>query len=455
MPNVKDRIAGQGLRFDNGYTPTALCAPARASFFSGLYSTGHGMYNNYNSKTVMHTGLFPGVTLFSENLKRAGYSLSFIGKWHVSAEKNPADHGWDRPFIGPANQRKAPVPRPKGEELKERRFHGLKRAAIVTQEGWPSFAVYGTRQGVLADMGNFKMGRQAIEEIKRLSKKPDPWIIYVGMTDLHIPYTVVEPYASMYDPNDVPLPENYHDLMEDKPAIYRRMRQERWSQLSERQIREAIAYYWGLCSMNDDIMGMLLDTLDEEDVAKNTLVLYTSDHGDQMGGHGVFLKGVFPFEESYNIPMAIRWPAVIEPGSVSSEFATLCDFAPTFCEMTGSEPMPHSHGRSLVPLFEGATPDDWPQTFFGQYNGTDYYYIQRIIRDRRYKYVFNGFDFDELYDLQEDPHEIKNLAADLNYEDVKRRLIAEMWRWHKKTDDIIDGPYPSVAIVPYGPMIIQ
>jgi len=76
MPNVKGRIAGQGLRFDNGYTPNALCAPARTSFFSGLYPTGHGMYNNYHSTPVMHAGLFPGVTLFSENLERSGYNLS-------------------------------------------------------------------------------------------------------------------------------------------------------------------------------------------------------------------------------------------------------------------------------------------------------------------------------------------------------------------------------------------
>ncbi len=452
MPNVKDRIAGEGLRFDNSYTPNALCAPARASFFSGLYPAVHGMYNNYHSIPTLHAGLFPGVTLFSENLKRAGYNLSYIGKWHVSGERSPADYGWSGPQANAAGPGGSPVPGKRDRELRERDFSNLKRAAIVKRDGWPDFALYGTRPGKPEDMMDFKRGQMAVDEIKRLSTEKEPWIIYVGLTEIHDPYIVVEPYASMYDPDDVPLPENYHDTLEDKPAIYRRMRRQLWSQLSERQVREAIACYWGLCTMNDDAVGMMLGALEDVGIAENTLVLYTSDHGDQVGGHGLFLKGVMPFEESYHVPIVVRWPAMIESGSVSSEFATLCDFAPTFCEITGADPMPQSHGRSLVPLFQGIVPDDWPQTFFGQFLGTEYYYTQRIIRDRRYKYVFNGFDFDELYDLQEDPHEIKNLAEDPKYADIKKRLLEEMWKWCKKTDDIMFNPYPSVALVPHGPM---
>ena len=455
MPNAKERIAGQGLRFDNGYTPNALCAPARASFFSGLYPTGHGMYNNYHSIPVMHAGLFPGVTLFSENLKRSGYNLSYIGKWHVSGEKVPADFGWGGPSAKSVGHASLPAPGKRNKEVKQQEFSHLERAAVILRDGWPDFTLYGTRPGRAEDMVDFRRGKLAVEEIKRLSKEGEPWTIYVGLTDIHDPYIVTEPYASMYDPDDVPLPENYHDPLEDKTAVYQRMRRQLWSQLSERQVREAIAYYWGLCSMNDDVMGIMLDTLEEAGVAENTLVLYTSDHGDQVGGHGLFLKGVLPFEESYHIPMVVRWPAAIEPGSVSSEFATLCDFASTFCEITGSEPMVQSHGRSLAPIFRGSTPDDWPQTFFGQFLGTEYYYTQRIIRDHRHKYVFNGFDFDELYDLHEDPHEIKNLSAGPGYADVKRRLIEKMWEWCRETDDTIFNSYPSVALVPYGPMSTQ
>jgi choline-sulfatase len=153
--------------------------------------------------------------------------------------------------------------------------------------------------------------------------------------------------------------------------------------------------------------------------------------------------------------MAVRWPKVIKRGSTYGEFVTLCDFAPTFCEVAGAEPLVPCHGRSLLPIFEGETPEDWPKSFYGQFLGTEYYYTQRIVCDHRFKYVFNGFDFDELYDLRDDPFELRNLALDPAYEDVKRKLIEEMWRWAEKTDDIIFNPYPSVALVPYGPQSIR
>jgi len=450
MPNIKDRIAGKGMRFELGYTPTALCAPARASFFTGLYPTVHGMYNNYHSLPVIHSGLFPGVKLFSEYLKEAGYNLSYIGKWHVSGEKSPANYGWKIPegtSLGPIG---APGPGKRIVHYREP-SKNLRRYAIIKRRGWPDYVLYGTRNGKLEDMSDFRKAKLAVEEIKRLSRKNNPWVIYVGFTNIHDPYIVVEPYASMYDPDDVPLPKNYCDTLEDKPAIYRRMRKQLWSQLNEQQVKEAIAHYWGLCTMTDDLVGMILDALENSKAEDNTLVLFTSDHGDQVGGHGLFLKGVMPFEESYRIPMVVRWPQVIKPGSICSEFVTLCDFAPTFCEIAGIEAAETFHGRSLLPIFQGFVPNDWPKSFFGQFLGTEYYYTQRIIRDHRFKYVFNGFDFDELYDLKNDPCELKNLANDPDYESVKQRLIEEMWRWAVKTDDILFDPYPTVALIPYGP----
>lgn len=454
MPNVKDRINGEGIRFELGYTPNALCSPARASFFTGLYPSAHGMYNNYHSIPVINSGLFNGVGLFSEYLKRAGYNLSYIGKWHVSGNRNPTDYGWHVP-----DGQKLWLPHaPKPYERKARRVNkgiipqNLKRFTVVKREGWPDFTLYGTRLGKPEDMVDVKRGKVAAEEIKKVSKEQNPWVIFVGLTEIHDPYIVVEPYASMYDPEDVPLPKNYFDKLEDKPAIYQRMRQQLWDQLNEQQVREAIAHYWGLCTMNDDVVGMLLDTLAETGAEDNTLVLFTADHGDQVGSHGLFLKGVLPFEESYRIPMGIRWPRMIEAGQVCSEFATLCDFAPTFCEIGGVHRMRPCHGRSLLPLFQGLAPKNWPKSFYGQFLGTEYYYTQRIVRNPKYKYVFNGFDFDELYDLEKDPYEMKNLIKDPEHENAKEKLIKEMWNWARHTNDIIFNPYPTVSLVPHGPI---
>jgi arylsulfatase A-like enzyme len=460
MPNVRERIAAEGMRFDRGYTPCALCAPARASFFSGRYPTGHGMYNNYQSVPVINADLFPGVRLFSEVLKEADYNLSYVGKWHVSGVRDPTDFGWENP-LGDEQQWMIYAPdleerQRLWEELRAGRYRSpladVPGGVWADWPGWPKFSLYGTRPGTLEDMWDYQRTQAAIGEIRRLASQPEPWVLYVGLTEIHDPYFPVEPYASMYDARDVPLPGNYHDTMEDKPGVYRRMRQQLWSQFTEEQVREAIAAYWGLCTMTDDLMGMMLDTLEEAGVAEDTLVLFCSDHGDQVGGHGLFMKGIHPFEESYRVPISVRWPRVIEPGSICSEFVTLCDFAPTFCELVGAEPLEGTAGRSLLPLFEGTVPNDWPQTFFGQFCGTEYFYTQRIVSDKRYKYVFNAFDFDELYDLESDPHEMVNLDRNPEYEGVKRRLVGEMWEWVERSQDIINHPYPTVELVPYGPI---
>jgi arylsulfatase A-like enzyme len=172
-----------------------------------------------------------------------------------------------------------------------------------------------------------------------------------------------------------------------------------------------------------------------------------------VGGHGLFHKGVFPFEECHHIPLLLRWPARIPAGSRCHEFVTLADLAPTFCEVAGAAPLPNISGRSLLPLLQEGAAEDWPQTTFAQFSGMAYYYTQRLVQDTRYKYVFNTFDFDELYDLETDPGELENLAADPAYEPVKRRLVLSMWDWIATTNDTIcSTDYPIVAFVPYGPL---
>lgn len=453
MPNVKERLKNLGMEFKLAYTPTALCAPARASFFTGLYPSSHGMYNNYHSIPVIHSGLFKGVTLFSEVLKESGYDLYYIGKWHVSGEKNPEDYGWKVSWESSLGPLKAPEPGRRKEDL-ESRFD-ISKPGYIKRPGWPDYLLYDVIDAKLEDMIDYKRTEIAIDIIRHLSKGNKPWVIYIGFTQIHDPYYALEKYVDMYRLEDIPLPPNYYDRLEDKPRIYRRMKKQLWSQLTEEQVKEAIRCYWAICTMTDDLVGMMLDTLEELEILENTIVIYTSDHGDEVGAHGLFLKGVLPFEESYRIPLVISWPKVIKPGSKFTDFVTLCDFASTFYEIVGVENPPLTHGRSLLSIFRGESPKDHPHTFYGQFLGTEYYYTQRIVRDKKYKYVFNGFDIDELYDMEKDPYELTNLADKEEYEEVKKELIRELWKWAKKTDDIIFNPYPTVALIPYGPLCAE
>ncbi|HEX6970780.1 MAG TPA: sulfatase/phosphatase domain-containing protein, partial [Limnochordia bacterium] len=245
------------------------------------------------------------------------------------------------------------------------------------------------------------------------------------------------------------------DQMEDKPRIYQRQRREVWDHLSEDEVREAIAHYWGYCTMIDEMFGEVLAALDRTGQADDTLVLFLSDHGDYAGAHGLFCKGVAAFDEAYHIPLVVRWPARAAPREVDA-FVTLADILPTLVEAAGGRLPPDLSGRSLLPWLEGETPTGWPDAFFSQFNGVELYYTQRIVQTARYKYVFNGFDFDELYDLAADPYECTNLidqlADDPQLGAVRRELVRRMWQFARREEDTAHSAYVTVALAPYGPM---
>ena len=174
--------------------------------------------------------------------------------------------------------------------------------------------------------------RAGIRALHDLAAGSKPWCLFVGPVGPHDPYVIPEYYATMYDPADVELPPSYYDNLLDKPRVYQRQRRF-WGQMSEQEYREAIAHYWGFCTMQDDLLGMVLDALDATGQAENTVVIFTSDHGDYAGAHGLFMKGVAAFDECYHVPCVVRWPrGIANPGRTVGEFVTLADFAPTFAE---------------------------------------------------------------------------------------------------------------------------
>ncbi len=250
----------------------------------------------------------------------------------------------------------------------------------------------------------------------------------------------------------IELPASYHDTLEDKPRVVQRQRRQLWDQLSEDEVRESIAHYWAYCTLEDALLGEVLDALDATGQADDTLVIFMSDHGDYCGAHGIYLKGVAAFREAYHVPCIMRWPKGIrEPGREVDEFVTLADFAPTFLELAGITPADDLTGRSLVPFLADETPADWPQEFHNQLNGVELYYSQRVVTTHEFKYVYNGFDFDELYDLRNDPLEMVNVADDPAYAEVKHDLVRRMWRFAAEEEDIIFNPYGTVALAPWGP----
>ena len=452
-----DSLAREGVRFGRARTPATHCCPARASFFSGVYPSHHGVFNNVSNPTAIHRGLNAGVTLFSEPLREAGYRLAFAGKWHVSDAENPADRGWEELHItagkGSYMHRSfadwrghAAEPEPSGE----RRRGEIRRPGWGTLQLYDSYPDAGERG--YEDHPDYRVIRSALAALPDLAAGDEPWCLFVGLVGPHDPYVVPERYARMYDPASVPLPASYDDDLSDKARVCQRQRQQYWGQLSPDEVREAIAHYWGFGTMVDDMFGEVLDALDATGQADDTLVLRMSDHGDYCGAHGLFMKGVAPFREAYHVPAIARWPnGIAGPGRTVDEFVTLADFAPTILELAGVPDAYPMDGRSLAPFLRDEEPSEWPDAFCSQFNGVELYYSQRIVETKAHKYVYNGFDFDELYDLERDPAETVNVADRPEYEAVKRDLVRRMWRFGERTADFIFNPYGTVALAPWGP----
>jgi arylsulfatase A-like enzyme len=448
-PNL-DRFAAEGVTFTKTFCPTPHCCPARAAFFSGLYSSRNGIWNNVLNEQSLNTSLKPGVRLWSEDLADAGYRMHFCGKWHVSAEEWPRDRGWEELMVtaGPRDHHGNKWDR--FRELAAQPEPTERGEGQILRPGYGTYTAYGSRQNEPHDTVRVET---AIEALPDIASGEGPWCLYVGAIGPHDPYVVPRKYLDMYDVEDVPLPSSYADEMRDKPFVYQRMRDSVFGQLTEREVREGIRHFWAYCTYLDDVFGRLLEALDATGQADNTLVMYCSDHGDYCGEHGLFAKGIPSFLGAYNVPMVVRWPdGIADPGRRVDELVSLTDVAPTMLELAGLPIDRDFSGASLAPFLRGEKPGDWRDALYFQCDGVELYFTQRQVLTADYKYVFNGFDRDELYDMRKDPDEMVNVADDPAYADVKRAMCGRMWRFaEREQDGVMSTAYITVGFAPYGP----
>lgn len=474
-PNV-DRLCKEGITFSQTYCPSPHCCPSRATFFSGLYPSEHGVWNNVDVGNALSRGPFPGTRLFSDDLKDAGYELYFSGKWHVSSLDTPADRGWTMSptqlgMKSAALSAGTTAPRTPGDWhgydgkpplgewhkyalLAQRPEQTQRFEAQILRPGYGTYTHYG--QAAPGGKGGYAFDRRVVDDaiqiIRERKQGGNPWVQYVGIIGPHDPYFLPKEFLDLYRIEDIKLPENFADRMTDKPALYRRTR-DRFDQLPESEHREALRHYLAYCSYVDALFGEVIKAMEETGELDDTLILYTSDHGDYASEHGLWCKGLPCFRGAYHIPAVMRWPAGIKnPGRTVDAMASTADFAPTFLEAAGLKIDRPMTGRSLLPfLRDDAPPADWRDAIFTQSNGNELYGIQRSVSTRKWKYVYNGFDYDELYDLEADPGETKNLASDPKHHDVVHEMCHRLWRFAFEHKDVAINDYILVALAPFGP----
>ncbi len=450
-PNI-NKLAEEGILFNRSYTPCSVCCPARAMLITGSYQWHNGVFNQVHSAPSVSRDMYHDVVTYSQRIKEAGYQLGYVGKWHASHKRTPLDFGFDEIGAPVSYNKKLLV----GLDIKDERKKlpsGKKTKKLVRQFPWPggeSIAMWGYDESEEEETDTWGIAETGIKMLQRFSKGEKPWHIEIHLHAPHNPYMPLKKYRNRYDASAIKVPESFYDTFENKPGMHR-LESETWGKVTEKDYQEGRAFYYAYCEQLDVQIGRILDALNETGQSQNTIVVFTSDHGDMVGSHRMWIKGWIPYEEAYRIPMVIRWPKRIKPGSVSNHLVQLHDLAYTYIDALGLKELPFNDGRSLIPLFEDPKRSDWRDDILCAFYGAEFLYTQRIVITQRYKYVFNGFDYDELYDLFDDPQEIHNRIKDPDYKKIVDDMRARLYELMNQFEDPYRaGKYGAKRYLPIG-----
>lgn len=458
-PNI-DRLATSGVRFNRAFTPSSICTPARASLFTGRFPGSHGLIGNQPRELPTD---MPKLSDFLE-----GYDRFLIGKWHIEDSKGPSDYGFkghDFPGYGfpgcgvyknfsfGKNSKAAVKPgRYYAKWLQGKGFSIPEVSEIYYGEN-PNFRaqeLYGKLNALPEASAPAFLADEAILSLQNSRNSGRPFFMWMNFWGPHTPCVIPEPYYSMYDPETIPVDPAFIDDLSDKPEHYRDIAR-MWGvyDLDWKGWQKIIARYYGYITLIDDSVGRLLDYLEQNNLMNNTLIVFTTDHGDAMGGHRLIEKGEFMFDSTYRIPMIARHPDCANPGSECDEFVYLHDLMPTLARLaSGVCPDTNGESQDILPLLAGEKASTGRDHVYGEFSVHFTSFPQRMIRTRTHKLVFNANAKSELYDLVNDPYEIHNRIGDATYAGIKKdltdRLEAEMvWRkdpllsWFRRIRDFL------------------
>ncbi len=381
-----DSLAQEGAIFYNFFTNSAVCTPSRGCIVTGRYPHAHGAYKNNiemnrDEVTIAHI------------LQNNGYETGYAGKWHIDGPPKP---GWLKPerSMGFADCR-----------FMFNRGHWKK---IVDQpDGNPEVSPY----KVIGDKKTFTtdwLADKTIDFIKKPKRKP--FFYMVSIPDPHGPFTVREPYMTMYKPEDMTVPNNF----KESPAG-------KGNKKTAAQMRKSKAQYCGLVKCIDDNVGRILDALKDERILDDTIIVFTTDHGEYMGEHGLYGKNQW-YRTAYQIPFIVRWPKRIRPGTVINNFVTNVDVQQTLLGLMEIKPCGREQGRDASGLLRG-NKTKWTDEAMIHHSSLE----AAGIFTPEYELVLKAKGNHMLFDRVHDPEQTKNLYNNPKYRkvmgDLANRII--------------------------------
>lgn len=439
-PNL-DRIANEGMLFENTFCTNSICGPSRAVILTGKHSHLNGFLQNGNRFDC-------GQQLFPKLLQKAGYQTAIVGKWHLGHGGMSDPQGFDYWEI---LQGQGPYYNPPMIRNGEKVRHVGYTTDIVTDLAldWLKEKRYSDRPFMLmfqhkAPHRNWQPGPKHLTMYDDVTI-PEPDNLFddyegrgsaAHQQDMSIARTMTASDLKLTPPRNL-TPEQravWDAAYEPKNEAFRKAKLQ-GKELVRWKYQRYIKDYLRCVASVDDNVGRMLDYLDEAGLADNTVVIYSSDQGFYLGDHGWFDKR-FMYEESYRMPFLVRWPGVIKPGSRCRALTSNLDFAETFLDIAGVEIPSDMQGVSLTPLFGGSVPDDWRQSLYYHYyefyeNRRSAHMVRRHcgVRTPRHKLIhFYNLGEWELYDLDRDPREMTSVYDDPGYADVVGELKRELAR---------------------------
>lgn len=429
-PNL-DRIAREGLRFELAFVTNSLCLPSRATYLTGQYSHTHGMVTNGEESGFRNEPKLRSADTWPSLLRRAGYHTAVVGKWHI----NTPPEGYDYTAVLPGQGQYFDPPM-------------WVNGAMITQRGHTDDVI----------------GDHALDFLRN-RPRDKPFCLLYQFKAPHRGWEPAPRFAGAFADVEIPLPGTFFESLAARPQAVQKadMRIADMADFRDRGVSEALEpddrarrnfqllvknYYRVLLGVDENV-GRVLELLDREGLAGNTIVLYTSDNGFFLGEHGLFDKRLM-YEPSIRVPMLLRWPDGIERARVDRDhFALNIDVAPTLLDLCGVEVPASMQGTSWTPLLEQRHPR-WREDFLYEYYEFPAAHCvrrHRGVRDRRWKLIhfWQQPQEWELYDLRSDPDELTNLAARPEYAGQLQRMQARLAELRREFKDVDPPGYVPTA----------
>ncbi|MFC1715778.1 sulfatase-like hydrolase/transferase [Candidatus Poribacteria bacterium] len=435
-PNT-DQLASAGTVFTNAFTSCPLCSPARGALLTSRWPCQTGVYDNFGIGYSIQPPLSMDEPTWIDAAVDSGYHVGYFGKWHL---------GYDGPIQRGAHRHLKSFDRGFKVYDPETSDYSYERAASAyvkererLMSGNPPF--WGILDAPKEETAPFRLAGNGQDFLNEYASgiTDEPFFLTVSINPPHFPHYLPKEYAKLVDLDSVELPPNIEDDFANKPDFHAKP----WwpsmdtSGFDETDWRRMIAFSMLHISLVDEAIGKVLNTLEANNLDKNTIVVFTSDHGDMRGAHNRFDKGAYFYEEVWRIPLIVRAPGM--PHAEQDAFVSILDVGETLfrCVQAQDNPDKPRAGRDIMPLVGTSDqPQDWVQEAFGvydAYNGMSF--AVRAIRTERYKYIWNLQSVNEFYDLQKDPDEMVNLSTCANIAPMEQKLRGRLFDWMESVGD--------------------